>query len=164
MRFVLAIVIILAGFSIRASSSRGQAGCDSIPILNQKIITYVRSTVNKKVGHGECWDLAAQALNQNQAVWDHNFKFGRQINPGKECVYPGDIIQFEGVVVKYRKDSRDYQETMQHHTAIIYEVKDTGIYVLIHQNTAFSGRKVGFSDLDLKTIVRGKFKIYRPVN
>jgi len=94
---------------------------------------------------------------------DHNYKFGREINPAKECVYPGDIIQFEGVLIKFRKGSRNYQETMQHHTAIIYEVRDKNQFVLIHQNTAFSGRKVGLSELDLKTVVRGKIKIYRPI-
>ena len=161
--FVLSLLFLAVGFTTPSFSS-SRFDCDSIPVLNKQIIFYVGTTIGKKIGHGECWDLAAQALNLNGASWDHNYKFGREINPAKECVYPGDIIQFEGVVVKYRKDSRDYQETMQHHTAIIYEVKDTGIYVLIHQNTAFSGRKVGFSDLDLKTIVRGKFKIYRPVN
>ena len=161
--FVFFILFLTVGFTITSFSSN-HLDCDSIPVLNQKIIFYVRTTIGKKVGHGECWELAAKALNLNQASWDHKYKYGREVNPAKECVYPGDIIQFEGVVLKFRKGSRDYKETMEHHTAIIYEVKDKDIFVLIHQNTAYSGRKVGLSELDLKTIARGKIKVYRPVN
>jgi hypothetical protein len=162
-RFVLSILYLVAGFTIPAYPST-RVDCDSIPVLNQKIISYVRTTIGKKVGHGECWDLAAKALNQNQAIWDHNYTYGREINPARECVYPGDIIQFEGVVLKFRNGSRVYKETMEHHTAIVYEVKDKNVFVLIHQNTTFSGRKVGLSELDLKTVVKGKIRIYRPVN
>jgi hypothetical protein len=162
-RFVLSMFLFTLCFTIPSFSSE-RVDCDSIPLLNQKIISYVRTTIGTKVGHGECWDLAAQALNQNQALWDHKYKFGREINPARECVYPGDIIQFEGVLVRFSKGPRNYQETMEHHTAIVYEVKEKGVFVLIHQNTVYSGRKVGLSELDLKTIVRGKIKIYRPVN
>ncbi len=161
-RYILSILFLSLGFTIPLFSSI-RLDCDSIPVLNQKIISYVRTTIGKKVGHGECWDLAAQALNLNRASWDHKYKYGREINPAKECVYPGDIIQFEGVVLNFRKGSRVYKETMEHHTAIVYEVKDKTVLVLIHQNTVYSGRKVGLSELDLKTITRGKIRIYRPV-
>ena len=137
--------------------------CDTIPELNQKILSLVDQQLGKMVGYGECWDLAALVLNQNGAKWDGKYKFGRKVNPKKECVYPGDIMQFEGVKVRFTKDRTVFTETMAHHTAIIYEVKAVGIFVLAHQNTAASGRKVGLSDLDLKTIISGKYLIYQPV-
>ncbi len=161
MRIILSVLFLFGFSQVLVSSDR--IDCDSIPALNQKIIFYVKTTIGKKVGHGECWDLAEQALDINQASWDHKYRYGIQVDPEKECLYPGDIIQFEGVVIKYRKGSRVYKETMEHHTAIIYELKADKVIVLIHQNTAFSGRKVGLSDLDMKTIVKGKIKIYRPV-
>jgi len=71
--------------------------CNNIPELNQKIIKFVDSKMGKKVGRGECWDLAADALKLVGAKWDGNYKFGIKINPKEECVFPGDIIQFEGV-------------------------------------------------------------------
>ena len=52
---------------------------------------------------------------------------------------------------------------MGHHTAVINEVVAQGVFVLAHQNTGTSGRKVGLSNLDLKTIIAGKYQIYRPV-
>ena len=163
-KWVLSIFLVSTFFFSSPSFSYTVSGCDSIPVLNQKIIVYTKSTIGKKVDHGECWDLANEALKRNGAIWDHKYKYGQEINPATECVYPGDIIQFEGVVLKYRNGPRMYEETMTHHTAIVYEVKDKGVYVLIHQNNGFSGKKVGLSDLDLKTVVRGKMKFYRPVN
>ena len=138
-------------------------GCDSIPALNHGVIHFVNSNMKKKVGRGECWDVAAEALNLLGATWDHNYGFGQEVDYQTQCIYPGDIIQFEGVTVKYDKNGRHYTETMGHHTAIIYEVTGKGEYFLAHQNTGFGGRKVDISRIDLKTITCGKFKIFRPV-
>lgn len=137
--------------------------CDTIPALNQRIIVLVRQQIGKTVGRGECWDLAAMALNQTGANWDKRYNFGRQVDPEKECVYPGDLIQFEGVKIKYTKGTAVFTETMEHHTAVVYEVKAKGSYVLAHQNTGTSGRKVGLSDLDLKNVIKGKYYVFRPV-
>lgn len=140
------------------------APCDTIPELNQKILELVRQQIGKTVGRGECWDLAALVLNQNGAKWDGRYAFGSKVDPDKECVYPGDIIQFENVKISYTRGRAVYTETMGHHTAIIREVKAKGVFVLAHQNTGTSGRTVGLSDLDLKTIIKGTYQIYRPVS
>ncbi len=137
--------------------------CDSIPELNRKIIDLVRQQAGTTVGRGECWDLAALALNRNGAKWDKQYTFGRKVDPAKECVFPGDLVQFEGVHIKYTRHDTVFSETMTHHTALINEVKAPGVYVLIHQNTGAFGRKVGLTELDLKTIIKGKYQIFRPV-
>ncbi|MCX6267744.1 MAG: hypothetical protein NTW16_10365 [Bacteroidetes bacterium] len=137
--------------------------CDSVPELNLKITGLVKQQIGATVARGECWDLAALVLNQNDAKWDGRYVFGREVDPDKECVYPGDLVQFEGVSIKYTRGLTVYSESMGHHTAVIYEVKAKGVFVLAHQNTGTSGRKVGLSDLDLKTIIKGKYQIYRPV-
>ncbi len=54
--------------------------CDSIPIMNQQIIGFVNSKMNRKVGRGECWDLAAEALNLIDAKWDGKYKYGRKVS------------------------------------------------------------------------------------
>ena len=79
-------------------------------------------------------------------------------------VFPGDFIQFENVKVQFEKDGGIHTETMTQHTAVVYEVKAPGVYVIAHQNNAFSGRKMGTSELDLATVKRGKLKFYRPTN
>ncbi|RPH32810.1 MAG: hypothetical protein EHM93_07735 [Bacteroidales bacterium] len=136
---------------------------DSVPALNREVIEFVKTTIGKKVDRGECWDLANKALTLIKADWDLQYKYGKLVNHKKETVYPGDIIQFEGVKVKYKKGNTTYTESMEHHTAIVYRVIDKGVFELAHQNTGFSGRKVGLSTLDISTIIKGKMSIYRPV-
>lgn len=137
--------------------------CKEDLLLNKGIITFVNSKMNKKVGTGECWDLAKEALELVKAKWDGNLQFGKIVNYKTDCIYPGDIIQFEKVKVKYIENKMTYEEAMGHHTSIIYEVKGTGDYVLAHQNTAYTGRKVGKSNLNITNITSGTFTIFRPV-
>lgn len=134
-----------------------------MPSHNKSIMNYVKTKVNKKVGRGECWDLAAEALNKTGSTWDGNYKYGKQVFVKKECIYPGDIIQFEGVVIKYYKSGVPFKEKMSHHTAIVFEVLEKGVFVLAHQNAGKFGKKVGLSNLDVKNITKGKYMIYRPV-
>jgi hypothetical protein len=136
--------------------------CDSIPILNKQIIVFVKNALSKKIGRGECWDLAAQALNKVGATWDKNYVFGREVDIKKDCIYPGDVIQFEGIEIEYEKKGILYKEELEHHTAIIYKVKDKTNFVVAEQNTSTLGKKVGLSALELKSILKGSYKIYRP--
>jgi len=137
--------------------------CDSIPSLNKEIIKYVDTKLHKKVGNGECWTLAAEALNTVNAKWDGQFTFGDEVNWEKECIYPGDIIQFKNVTVKYKDGNTIITEKMPQHTAIIYEVKGEGDFVLANQNVG-GKKKVVLTPLDMKNITKGKYHIYRPVN
>ena len=135
--------------------------CDSIPALNKNIIGFVNSNLNKKVGRGECWDLAAQALNSHRAKWDGKYSYGTKVDYKSECVYPGDIIQFERAVAEYKIDGGMMRDEMPHHTAIIYEVKSAGDFILAHQNYN-NKRKVLLTPLNMENIKRGKVMIYRP--
>jgi hypothetical protein len=135
---------------------------DSIPEMNKQIIEFVNSKIQKKVGTGQCWDLAAEVLISANAKWNMKYVFGKEIDYKKEPVFPGDIIQLEGVVLNYVINGKKYTEKMTHHTAIIYEVKDKTSFTLAHQNTGYTGKKVGLSPLELTTLTKGKFKIYRP--
>jgi hypothetical protein len=137
------------------------AQCDSISPLNKSIIQYVDSKVNKKVGRGECWDLAKYALEDVGANWDFKFAFGRHLK-SNECIMPGDIIQFTKVKIKYKEGKKTLYITMDQHTAIIYKVISSDEIQLIHQNTEFSGKKVGISSIRFSTITSGKYDIYRP--
>ena len=134
---------------------------DTLPELNQKIISFVDSKMKKKVGRGECWDLAAEALNANGAKWNGKFKYGRQLTPG-ERILPGDLIQFEGVKIKYESSTEKYIHILKHHTGIIYTVKGDMQFDMANQNTEQHGRKVGLTFVDLEKIISGKYFIYRP--
>jgi hypothetical protein len=79
-----------------------------------------------------------------------------------ECVFPGDIVQFENVELNYKIGDNQFTEKLSHHTAIIYTVKSKGQFVMADQNTGRSGRKVGLSPFNLNDIKKGKIKIFRP--
>ncbi len=138
---------------------------DSIPQANSKIVSYVKSVMGKKVDRGECWDLANEALKLVKAKWNYQFKYGKLLDRDKDTIYPGDIIQFKNVIVVTKSDNghETKTETMKQHTAIVYKVYEKGDFEIAHQNTNFSGRKVGTSRLVLKNIKRGEIFIYKPI-
>ncbi len=135
------------------------------PAINQQIIEYVKSTIGTKVNRGECWDLAYEALTRHECMWDWEYEYGELYNPEDEIVFPGDLIQFENVIVKYKKGNVMFTENMGHHTAIVYRIIDQEkkIFELAHQNTEFSGKKVGLSEFNLNQVVEGEIMFYHPV-
>ncbi len=157
-----AIPILPVIFFLGAVHSHGQE-VGSLPEVNRSIQEFVEANMRKKVGSGECWDLAAQALDHAQADWDGSYGFGRVIDPLKEPVLPGDIIQFKNVVTRDKSGNMLREERMPHHTAIVHKVLDEGIYDIAHQNTDITGRKVGVTRFILENIVRGKATFHRPV-
>ena len=135
---------------------------DSLPDLNREILAFVNSHMKKKVGRGECWDLAAEALNSAGAKWNGKFQFGRKLEKG-EAILPGDIIQFEGVKIKYQEGNARYTQVLKHHTGIIYSLKSQTQFDMANQNTEEHGKKVTLSFIDLDNIATGHYYIYRPV-
>ncbi|MDA3952821.1 MAG: hypothetical protein PF485_04185 [Bacteroidales bacterium] len=155
--FKFILVISFSLFLVGFSSAQ-----DIITGLNKDIVKYVKSVEGKKVDRGECWDLANQALIHIDADWDKAYVYGNKVDPEKDQVFPGDLIQFENVKVQYTEGNATYTEFMTHHTAIVYKVIEKGVYKIAHQNTEFSGRKVGVSNLNLNHVVEGDIFFYRP--
>jgi hypothetical protein len=151
------ILLIILMFSFDASSQ-----CDTVNHVNKKIVELAGAKMGKKVLRGECWDLAKYVLEETNCDWDGLYEYGALLK-SNDCVMPGDIIQFKNVRLKYKVGEVTFTELMTHHTAIVYEVKGEGDYVLIHQNTGRTGRKVGTSDFNVSDMIKGSIKIYRPV-
>ena len=141
----------------------GQGIPKNTPELNKKILAFVEASIGKKIGRGECWDLAQKPLDKFDADWNGLLKYGKVVNPKKVDIFPGDIIQFERVIVKYEQDGYKMTEQFAHHTAIVYRVDAKGSYQIAQQNTSFTGRKVGVSALRLEDIKKGKITFYRPI-
>lgn len=137
--------------------------CPDPPALNQEIVLLARAKIKKKVGRGECWDLAEYVLDAKGCEWDHQYVYGRPIDPLKECIFPGDILQFEKVELKWQDGRTRYEESMSHHTAIVSKVIDATHIMILHQNTDEFGKKVGESDFYFNRVVKGKIRVYRPV-
>lgn len=130
--------------------------------INQRVLAFVQSNMGKKVGRGECWDLAAEALNNAGASWDGGYGWGVVLDPGKDSILPGDVIQFKDVELEWEEGNSRNRMTMPHHTAVVMEVKAPGVFVIAHQNFGPIGRKVGTTELVLAHVKKGRTTFYRP--
>lgn len=151
---IAATTFLLMGF--------GPSPCKTTPELNNRIVNYVRSMLGRTVGDGECWSLAAAALDKVGARWDHDYAFGRKLDLLHDCIAPGDIIQFENLYMEHQKDNTIITMEAEHHTAIFYQVSP-GMQTLAEQNTSAHGRKTGLSEFNFSWIKSGTFTIYRPI-
>ena len=145
---ILVSINLLTFLSVSAQESR--------PIA-KKILAFCETNEGKKVGKGECWDLAKEALNQAEAVWTPPYEFGTALTE-KEVLIAGDILQFEKV--KIESPDGSWKE-LPHHTAIVYKVIEKNKFIIAEQN-ANGKRFVIFSEIDLSHITRGKYTAYRP--
>jgi hypothetical protein len=135
----------------------------AIPALNQRIVDHVRAQEGKKVGRGECWDLAAEALNTAGARWDGFYGFGTVVDWRKDAILPGDIVQFDGVQVEKRTDKSITRESFMKHTAVVVVVHGKGRFTLAHQNFGRGARTVSLHELAMTDVRTGKLTFYRPV-
>ena len=162
--------IVTITFILLVLSRTGLAQQDSLPAVNRGVVAFVRAHVGKQVGRGECWDLAAAALNATGAKWDGDYGLGRTVDPEVEPVFPGDIVQFERVEFQWEEERDVHTIRMPHHTAVVLEVSESGsgakardAYVIAQQNTEETGRKTGTGELVLSRRTKGKIMFFRPV-
>lgn len=141
-----------------------------LPELNAKVIDFVNKNMGKKVDRGECWDLAVGALAHANAYFDRSSIktatiYGKELDPEKDEILPGDLIQFKKVKMKWQEGNKIYESSlgMPDHTAIVYKVNGKGDYEIAHQNTAEFGKKVGVNNFRLDRVTKGKMYFYRPV-
>ena len=146
-------VLLISIFVFAFSLSKAQ---EQTPVA-KKIVAYCDSNKGKKVGKGECWDLAKEALDASGATWTSPYVFGKELGK-KDPILAGDIIQFEKVKIVYPDGS---WKELPHHTAIIYKVI-AGTKLMIAEQNANGKRFVVFSEIDLSYVKKGKYTIYRP--
>ncbi|QQR85161.1 MAG: hypothetical protein IPJ76_11085 [Flavobacteriales bacterium] len=130
--------------------------------VNEQVVDFAQERMGKKVGRGECWDLAAEALNNAGATWDGSYGWGVVLDPGKDSILPGDIIQFKDVELEWEEGNSRNRMTMPHHTAVVMEVKAPGVFIIAHQNFGPIGRKVGTTELVMAHVKKGRATFYRP--
>lgn len=133
--------------------------------LNDKVLAYVDSVMGRTVGRGECWDLAQEALDRNGADWTRPLAFGKVLDPARDEIRPGDIIQFRSLRTEIRFPNGGWQSEAlgePDHTAVIRAVRGAKRFQLAHQNLG-GKRFVQLTELDLNHQVSGRFWIYRPV-
>jgi hypothetical protein len=127
---------------------------EEIPELNQKVIQYIDDHMDRKVDRGECWDLAAKSLQFAGATMPDIYIFGKEVDPAKDQIFPGDVIQMFDVTYAWGGMTSQ-------HTCVVYEVLGDGKYKIAEQNVD-NVRKVMINDFSLAEIAKGKVHFYRP--
>lgn len=153
----------LCAFSVRSNADLPKNF--SGPDISGGILAFVKSVMGKTVGSGECWDLAQEALDAGGADWNRPFHFGKPLDPDRDEIKAGDIIQFKSVRIDKRLENGGklfHTIGAPDHTAVIIGVDGRRKYTLAQQNS--DGRRyVIASEVDLNFITSGKFWIYRPL-
>jgi hypothetical protein len=128
-----------------------------IPLLNRRVLQFALSQMGRKVGNGECWTLADQALRRSGARGANNFNFGRQIPLAQ--IQPGDILQFKSA--RFDFGNSFYFFGTPDHTVVVLGVEGTKVSIL-HQN--FGKKIVTKLNVDFKNMTKGKVWAWRPVS
>jgi hypothetical protein len=136
------------------------SGVADLPSLNRAVLAFAQAHLGQKMGNGQCWTLADQALlaagGQRPGQDGYGlYQFGRPLQSG-EAMLPGDIMQFFNA--RFAEPGGTYE--MPLHTAIIQKVQGTTV-TLLNQNV--NGRQVVIpTTLDLAGKTQGTVTTYRP--
>lgn len=147
-RVFLILITILSGLAFTIGTT---------PEVNQKIVEYTKSKMGKKIDRGECWDLVSEALNASNADWKAPEGFGKLLDPKKEAILPGDVIQFKNVTI----ESKNSIATFVQHYGLVYSVADKNKISMAHQNFN-NDKRVQLYDFSLEGVKKGKITFYRP--
>lgn len=153
--------------------------------LGAQVVSFAEEKSGQRVGDGECFALADQALKKAGAksaadfdtiTAEADYKWGTQVSLAD--VKPGDIVQMRNFEVTRREERADgawkeRSEKRPHHTAIVKSVDGNGLLTVIEQNApkgnAVRRIQLGFSDTSFnkdKTTITlstsGSAWFYRP--
>lgn len=126
---------------------------------NRLVWEYCHKWRGYKIGNGECWTLAASALNDSGCRPAYGYTYGDRVDLDSLLI-PGDLIQIEGVSIR---GPDGLSISMGHHTAIIHQNLGGGLLQLIHQNGPPLGRYVGLLQVALRSQASGVIMPYRPI-
>lgn len=153
--------------------------------INARIVEFCKENLNKKVGDGDCYDLAKFALaaagakpefkyknypNKGDYVWGEQvvlleIEGGKQKLTGKlKDIQAGDVIQFRDTKFSGPKANGKgtYTLSFSHHTAVVGEVEKGGqVLKIYHQN--MGGKKETLpGSLTPAHLTEGWIRVYRP--
>lgn len=130
--------------------------------LNKKVAEFVQNSIGKKIFEGESVDLPLEALKSAGAKWKFPTEtiFGKEVNTRYSDIEPGDILQFDNAEFENKKTKQGWNFSNNSLMAVSYN-KKTKLLKFATQN--FMGNpNVAVYDLELETLKRGSYKIFRP--
>ena len=150
-------VLLALGVGLGAGMPTSRPSAE--PPLNQGVLKYATAQVGKKVGNGECWTLAAEALKDAGAKHANGYTFGRKLDKA-EPVLPGDVMQFTSARFAGHSGRRSWTVELgfPHHTAVVQAVEGPTKYRILEQNPG----PVKAATIDFKDLKSGSYEVYRP--
>jgi hypothetical protein len=150
----LALATLAAG-KPATQPAKPAAGDDA---LNQAVLKFAAAQVGKKVGNGECWTLAAEALKAAGAKHARGYTYGHKLAAG-DPVKPGDIMQFTSARFAGKSGRRTWSMSLgfPNHTAVVKAVLGPGRYQILQQNPG----PVSVATIDFKDLKSGTYEVWR---
>lgn len=144
--------------------------------VNARVLAFARGRVGERVGNGDCGAFVKAALHAAGARPPRaGPKWGEEL-AGPELARPGDVLQFENVVIRGSATrglrTRTWAYHFPNHTAIVAGVrrlKGASRLTILHQNVGINEpdegkRKVVQEwELNLSEVREGTIRAYRPV-
>ena len=138
--------------SATRQSTTGGATTTQPLTYGRQIVDFARRQVGQRVGDGECFALADQALRSAGAGsaadfgpvgTDTDYRWSSQRVEASQA-QPGDIIQFRNFTVETRTDRPDKSwqsnsESRPHHTAVVVANDGAGHLTVLEQNVQIGG-------------------------
>lgn len=147
-RFMKGKISIIIGLSLITLASFTNV---RLHLANKKVLEYVESVMDTKVGVGECSDLI---FNAQFYLKKHKITSSSK----SRKILPGDFISFRNAIFK---GENTHQLTFTEHHAIVYEVIAKKEIIIVHQNHN-DVRIVKKLRLNLNDLSSGKFNITHP--
>jgi hypothetical protein len=152
--------VLPAGAVVRAEDSKPTTKPADLPKLNAAVLAFAESKIGEKVGNGQCWTLAAEALKSAGAKHANGYTFGKKLDKDAE-ILPGDIFQFTSAKFSGIKGNYKWTVTLgePHHTAVVGKVIGKTKYEILEQNPG----PVKRATIDFDDLKSGSWEAWRPV-
>ncbi len=149
---------------------------------SERVARWCESKMGKRVGNGECWTLAREALlaisdacekrgvepcfvtqgsRHGQLIYDYTASDSSRLPSMTQAgVARGDIIQFHKAY--FYKGGVHRQVGAPSHTSVVTENRGRGVIEVVEQNGA-GGKVVSRGSFDFKAMKKGNVRIFRVV-
>jgi hypothetical protein len=150
--------------------------------LGEQVLTFARRQHGRRVGSGECFDLADRALRHagakhasdyGEITASADYVWGREVNLAD--IRPGDIIQFRDYHYRLEKSDGSWEEEQErpHHTAVVESIDEHDKITVLEQNAPpgsnvhrielyLSSTSFNERNIRITITVQGQVWFYRP--
>jgi hypothetical protein len=146
-----------------------------------RLVQFCRSYLGRRLGNGECSEVAVYGLPAAGAELDFDNPWGRFVcqytavdgrptvqvpssqKSRKPDVRPGDLIQYEGVLFEsYPETGYSFRE-YPHHTSVVERVSSDGLTLIMLEQNVMGAKYVQRTRLFLPEMTAGTMRVTRPI-